>query len=523
MRKNPYTNEMSSIKYCLFLYFLSLLSYNAGAQNEWLQLVSEKRLSEHAFILAADSMAGRGIDPGYRGLDMAAEYLQNQIKEIGLQPVNGSYLQPFELNSSVPNTAESYIKTTDSKGQVKHKLTDFAAMEQVSEILDFSGTLFFAGFGYTNKENNYNDFHDSDIKDKVIIFSTGTPETYSTGSSGQLNNQLERTKIKGAMDAGAKGVILVTSPHDKENRTYNQLKRISSRKRYSLHLLPETGNQNLAVITPEAANALLNKKNTWEKMLSSISAHNKPASFEVKDTRIEVSSRRINSVIQTANIMGFIEGNDPALKDECVLFMAHYDHLGMDEKGEIYNGADDNASGIAVLLEVAQTFAAMHPAPRRSIVFLWPSAEEVGLHGSGFYSKNPLFPLSKTVACINLDMVGRVYEPRDSVWKDFPKKVKDFDGIYALVNQYNPSLKKINDEACSELGLVPDYNLPSRFFNTSDHYHFHRNKVPVLNLSTGYSADYHKTTDEAWRLRPDKMKRVAQLCILNGIKLANDD
>jgi hypothetical protein len=86
MRKNPYTNEMSSIKYCLFLYFLSLLSYNAGAQNEWLQLVSEKRLSEHAFILAADSMAGRGIDPGYRGLDMAAEYLQNQIKEIGLQP-----------------------------------------------------------------------------------------------------------------------------------------------------------------------------------------------------------------------------------------------------------------------------------------------------------------------------------------------------------------------------------------------------------------------------------------------------
>jgi Zn-dependent M28 family amino/carboxypeptidase len=172
-----------------------------------------------------------------------------------------------------------------------------------------------------------------------------------------------------------------------------------------------------------------------------------------------------------------------------------------------------------VLLEVAQTFAAMHPKPRRSIVFLWPSAEEVGLHGSGFYSKNPLFPLSKTVACINLDMVGRVYEPRDSVWNDFPKKVKDFDGIYALVNQYNPSLKKINDEACSELGLVPDYSLPSRFFNTSDHYHFHRNKVPVLNLSTGYSADYHKTTDEAWRLRPDKMKRVAQLCILNGLNL----
>jgi hypothetical protein len=120
-------------------------------------------------------------------------------------------------------------------------------------------------------------------------------------------------------------------------------------------------------------------------------------------------------------------------------------------------------------------------------------------------------------------MVGRVYEPRDSVWKDFPKKVKDYDGIYALINQFNPSLKDIHDEACAALGLVPDYNLPTRFFNASDHYHFHRNKVPVLNLSTGYSADYHKTSDEAWRLRPDKMKRITQLCILTGLKLANDD
>jgi hypothetical protein len=523
MRKNPYTNGMKAIKFCLFLFFLSVLSLKSEAQNEWLQLVSEKRLSEHAFILAADSLQGRGMDPDVSGLELAADYLQIQIENIGLVPLKESYLQPFTLYSSVPHPSKSYIKTTDSKGKIKFMLKDFAAMEQVSENLEFKGKLFFAGFGYNDQKSNYNDFEGVNIQDKVVVFSSGTPETFRKGSSAQMNNQLERSKIKEAMEAGARGVILVTSVAEKENQTYNQFKRISSRKRYSLEPLTDKEDQNLAVITPGAAGALLGRNYIWEKLLASIANQNKPASFEVKDTRIEVASGRMNREIQTANIVGFIEGSDPELKDECVLYMAHYDHLGMDANGEIYNGADDNASGVAVLLEVAHIFANMDTKPRRSIVFLWPSAEEVGLHGSAFYSKNPLFPLGKTVACINLDMVGRVYEPRDSIWKDFPKKVKDYDGIYALINQFNPSLKDIHDEACTELGLVPDYNLPSRFFNASDHYHFHRNKVPVLNLSTGYTADYHKTSDEAWRLRPDKMKRVVQLCILTGLKLANND
>jgi hypothetical protein len=523
MRKNPYTNGMKAVKIFLFLFFLSAFPVKTEAQSDGMQLISGKRLSEHAFILAADSLQGRGMDPDSPGLEMAADYLQNQIKTIGLEPPKESYLQPFTLYSSVPHAAKSHIKTTNRKGKVKFILKDFAAMEQVSENLEFKGKLFFAGFGFNDKKSNYNDFDGVDIQDKVIIISAGTPESFRKSSSGQMNNQLERSKIKEAMEAGARGVILVTSVADKENQTYSQLKRISSRKRYSLEPLTDKEDQNLAVITPGAANSLLGKNYTWEKLLASISNQDKPASFEVKDTHIEVASWRMNRKIQTANIVGFIEGSDPELKDECVLYMAHYDHLGMDSNGEIYNGADDNASGVAVLLEVAHIFANMDTKPRRSIVFLWPSAEEVGLHGSGFYSKNPLFPLGKTVACINLDMVGRVYEPRDSVWKDFPKKVKDYDGIYALINQFNPSLKDIHDEACAALGLVPDYNLPTRFFNASDHYHFHRNKVPVLNLSTGYSADYHKTSDEAWRLRPDKMKRITQLCILTGLKLANDD
>src|SRR5690606_41110815 len=122
-----------------------------------------------------------------------------------------------------------------------------------------------------------------------------------------------------------------------------------------------------------------------------------------------------------------------------------------------------------------------------------------------------------------LDMVGRVYEESDSVWKDSPKMVKDFDGIYTLVNNIRPELKTLTEKTCRELELGPDFSLPVQFFSTSDHYHFHKNQVPVLNISTGYSADYHKPTDTSDRIRPDKIKRIAELCYLLGIELANEE
>ena len=120
-------------------------------------------------------------------------------------------------------------------------------------------------------------------------------------------------------------------------------------------------------------------------------------------------------------------------------------------------------------------------------------------------------------------MVGRVYEERDSVLKNKPKKVKDFDGIYALVNDFNPNLKNITSDACSLIGLSPDFSLPRQFFYTSDHYHFHKYHVPVLNLSTGYTADYHKPSDKVERIRTDKMERIARLCFMVGMELGNQE
>lgn len=258
-------------------------------------------------------------------------------------------------------------------------------------------------------------------------------------------------------------------------------------------------------------------KNTSRKNLRvSYSVHSESLNSEVK-------TAQNTQLIPAQNVVGILEGSDAHLKDECIVFMAHYDHLGTDEKGNIFNGADDNSTGCAILLELAEAFSHLEKKPCRSVVFLWTTAEEIGMLGSEYYAENPVFPPGNTKAVINIDMAGRVYEPRDSVWKNSPKLVKDFNGIYTLISDFSPELDEITDSACKQLDLVPDKSLPDYFFRSSDHRHFHSREVPVLNLSTGYHADYHKVTDEVSRIRFDKVKRVADLCFLVGFEMANMD
>jgi hypothetical protein len=373
----------------------------------------------------------------------------------------------------------------------------------------------------TDENSGFNELAGLDLKNKVVLISAGTPESYKGEFSNLWNNSLERSKTDSIFKAGAKAIILITSVQDAENKTFRQISRRANRPNYSLEKTSTENETNLVIATPDVAEAILGKKGRWKKTLQKIAKKGKPVSFVVKN-KIQFKSARKVEEKKGRNIIGFVEGSDPVLKEECIVFMAHYDHLGMSKNGEIYNGADDNASGTATLLEVARAFTLSETKPKRSIVFLWVTAEEVGLIGSEYYSKNPVFPLEKTIACINLDMVGRVYEPRDSVWAHSPKQAKPFREIYALVNDFDPDLKKITETACSELNLTPDFSLPDNFFYSSDHYHFHRNEIPILNFSTGYTADYHQPTDDAERINFDKMKKVAELCYLVGIAIANN-
>ena len=327
-----------------------------------------------------------------------------------------------------------------------------------------------------------------------------------------------------AVNSGAKAVIVVTTPKDRNNSTFNQLSHRIVRNRYALKEDIEADKtDNFFMATPDFADALMGGKGKYHKYLSAIAKNGVSNLYEIEDKEIEISIQKITDSFQSKNVIGYVEGSDPVLKNEYLFFMAHYDHLGIAENGDVYNGADDNASGSSVLLELAEAFNSLAEKPKRSVVFLWVTGEEMGMFGSDWYTQHPVFPLEKTVACINLDMVGRVFEPRDTVWKKSPKMVKDFDGLFTLTNDEWPELKQISDSVCNILNLIPDNSLPSYFLRSSDHYHFHKNKIPVLNVATGYHADYHKPSDEVSKINFDKMKRVADFCFLVGMEVANSE
>jgi hypothetical protein len=503
-------------KYCLLLLLILMLANWGQAQQQAIS-VSEDLLKKHVTFLASDSLQGR--EPGSAVLKVAAEYLRKEAQKTGLEPGSPNYFQSFELISTRPDLKNSFLKNSGAGNNLTDSLI---CMNQYNELLKISGEVVIAGFGFKDEESTYNDLTNVDVEEKIVICATGSPDNFKNSQSFRWNNRLEQQKTERLFDKGARAVVFVTNPKDSANRTFNQIYTWRNRQRYSLKPDTVTTDKKIFITIPEFADKLLDEKEGWKNYLTEIALQNNSRAVYPENSTIEIQSSQIIITSKTQNVVGVIEGSNIELKNECVVYMAHYDHLGTDSEGNIYNGADDNATGCAALLEIARLFQSPEFQPARSILFLWVTGEETGLHGSGYYAGHPIFPMEKTVACINLDMIGRVYEPRDSVWKNSPKQVKDFDGVYTLVSSFSPKLQQITDSISHELKLTPDKSLPEYFFRSSDHFHFHSRNVPIVNLATGYHADYHKVTDEAFRIRYDKLKRITELSFLIGFKMARN-
>ncbi len=494
------------------------------AQESGLKYINKEDLKRHLNFIASDSLQGRTFGTTVPGLEIAADYLKKNIEKLGLTPGVDDYFQTVPIVSSQPDAENSFLEIKDNKGNVILKTDSIIGMPAGSDILISNAEIVFGGFGYYDEKTGYDDFQDIEIQSKVVMFSIGTPDWFQNNEMPRWNNQLETSKIKRAMEAGAAGIIITDSPFDEANEIYNRIYRRRNRTDFHLKIVENKRENNSFLFTTSAqADALLGENGKLKNLLLKISKEKNPGSFTIKGIHATVSVKSKTEHLQAKNVIGIIEGKDPVLKDECVVFMAHYDHLGIDKNSVVFNGADDNGSGTVTLLEVAEALMSLPEKPNRSIVFLWVTGEEVGMLGSQYYSDNPAFPLEKTVACINIDMDGRVFEPRDTIWNKSPKMVKDFNGLFTLTNDFWPGLKEINSSACKNLGLVPDYSLPSGFLRSSDHFSFHNKGVPILNYATGYHADYHKVTDDISRINFDKMKRVADLCFLVGYEIANSE
>ena len=236
------------------------------------------------------------------------------------------------------------------------------------------------------------------------------------------------------------------------------------------------------------------------------------------NTKLLIDVNREKKVISSENVLGYVEGKDK--KDEVIVISAHYDHLGV-QGADIYYGADDNGSGTSAVLELAQAFESAKKegyGPRRSILFMTVAGEEKGLLGSDYYTCNPVFPLEKTIAGLNIDMIGRL----DSVHAGNP------DYVYIIgSDKLSSDLHNINEKSNAlhtKLTLDYTYNKeddPNRFYYRSDHYNFAKNNIPVIFYFTGVHEDYHKPSDTVDKIDFQKMEKITKLIFFTAWTLAN--
>jgi hypothetical protein len=509
-----------------FILILIEFSITSSAQKKGLASINQNDLKSYMMFFASDEMEGR--ETGTISNDAAAMYIKTNIMRLGLKPAPGTedYLQKMPLISTKINQKNSFLKIYNRQGEVIFSTDSLTTLIRPSADVEFSGRLVFAGYGYADKTTGYNDLGSVDLKDKVVLVMTRSPETVKSDSGkGVFINNIEAPKIMSIIGSGAKVVLQVYDPMNSFRDAYSSgLADMTSSDAVTFKDQPEFSvPAQLSYITQNVANELLRTTGcTLKQMQDKIISTGKPISEELQDITVTVKTSVEKKEFSGSNVIGIVEGSDPVLKNECIIYTAHFDHIGINENGEINNGADDDASGSMALLEVAEAFMKLKRKPLRTIVFAWVNGEEKGLLGSQYYTRNPSFPLEKTLVDINLDMVGRSKIAADT------GKIFGYDldvtrsgEIYVYTAHESSELLKIMNISAKESGIaVKDMgkDLP---FGSSDHVPFMQKGIPAFLFHTGIHADLHGPGDDVNKIDFDKMERVAKMVFLIGYKVAN--
>jgi hypothetical protein len=443
--------------------------------------ITAPELREHVKYLASDALKGRAS--GTQGNMDAAVYIATDLKLWGLKPGgdNGTFFQTFDFVSNVKAGDNNHciIRGTGLPGG---SLT--LKLESECRPFGFSATgaadapLVFVGYGISAPDKPYDDYAGVDVKDKIVVMLRFAPDGSSTTSPFQKYTAL-RNKARIAREKGAAGMILITGPADAADDDL-----------IKLGIDQGAGSSGIpAMSAKRAAFDQLLAGSGWslKSIQDTIRATLKPHSFAIAGATVDLQTEITRVMGMTSNIVAYIEGNDPKLKDEVLVLGAHMDHLGMGGPGSgsmspdtiaIHHGADDNASGTAALLELAQAFVAKPAEVKRSLVFIFFSGEELGTLGSLYYVGQPFFPLKETVAMLNMDMVGRLQNRSLTI------------GGSGTSSTWDSLLSRENKDSTFVLTLNPDG------FGPSDHASFYGKDIPVLFFFTGIHDDYHKPSDE---------------------------
>jgi len=535
--------------------------------------------------LASDLMEGR--QTATRGYQLAAEYAASLFSLWNIQPAGDqlgaagrpammpptgqapaaprrSYFQEVILKEIAESSSQIVVETRKGDSLKSRTFTggvDYSSMFVTPESV--SGSVVFAGYGITEKEIGYDDLKNVDVKDKIVLVISEAPGKDNPNSPFQKKELKEKyfppetpmmrpaagrfNKIEAISKLGPAAILQVantTSDLDVirgfvPRRRASDDRPIDPRPRRRLMLPGTPGNMPwerspVINITREMANAILEGAGvTIDELKARIEKTFKPASLALPQTRVTITSEVKAALVRSVNVLGYIEGSDPKLKEEVVIVGGHLDHLGAFDD-YVYNGADDNGSGSVGVLNIARAMALNPEKPKRTVVFALWTGEEQGLLGSRFYIRNPAYPLAKTVAYLNMDMISRTYDEstlaRQGRMFNLPqpdellKKIKPANFLpvsFSAGAGIGEILREANQYVGLDLFLRESSGQEGRGMGGSDHSSFASEKIPWLFAIAAMTSDYHQTSDSVEKVSGELIEKISRLVYTTAYLLAD--
>jgi Zn-dependent M28 family amino/carboxypeptidase len=502
------------------------------------------RMLEHIRVLSSDEYEGRA--PGSAGEELTVNYLRQAFAGLGLSPGNpdGTFIQDVPLVGIVSTTSASF--EAGGKTLTPAVLNDFIAVSRhvVPTVEVKDSPIVFVGYGVVAPEYGWDDFKGVDVRGKTVVMLINDPPVPDPNDPTKLDEKMFKGKAMTYYgrwtykyeEASAKGAAACLIVHETGPAGYPFAVVAGSWGRENFSLQTPDGNADRVAVegwlTLAYARSLFTAAGFDFDALKAAAVRRdfRPVDFGARAT-FSISNKI--RPLASRNVVARLDGADPSLRGECVIYSAHWDHLGRNPRlkgDQIFNGAADNASGCAGILEIARKFSGLPAAerPRRSIIFLAVTAEEQGLLGSEYYAQHPLYPLNKTLADINIDVMQRAGPSRD----------------IEVVGYGNSTLDDVAAEILKAEGrvLVPETDTEKGHFYRSDHFEFAKAGVPAFYTNAGLDVigrpadygrmrrdeyvaeDYHKVTDEIkpwWDLRG--ATEDAELLFRMGLRIAGGD
>lgn len=500
-----------------------------------LNTIQAPTLRANLYFLSSDALEGRmSLE---RGSEVAIQWIASEFRKAGLKPAAGdTFLQPVPLVEYKMDRDQTGLTLTISGKQETFHAPDTTA--NYPKDGSYKGHVVFAGFGITAPELHYDDYAGIDARGKIVLVFNHEPQEDDANSifNGKGNTRYAnaRAKMTNALQHGAVALLIAPDPNHKPDQRRGSLDGAAGRGGATLRTPRPTqaidGDDSIPVfnVTAKVEDELLAATGkTPSQLQTSIDSTLQPVSAALgddeADARVATQSRKRGV---SYNVAGLIEGSDPRLREDTIIFSGHSDHDGVRIDGQIYHGADDNGSGTIGVVALAHAFAANPVKPKRSLLFIVYTAEERGLLGSYYYAQHPLRPLATTRANINFDMIGRDEKDSSQTHGLIDIAPDTSNEVNIIGTKYSPDYRKTVEKENEYVGLHLNYKWDEdtvlNVLFRSDQYPLLMHDIPAIWWFTGFHPDYHQVTDTPDKIDYPKMEKILKLAYLTGFEFADE-